>query len=134
MEHDKYYNFDKNNLCSKCDWAMYRWGHLPIKNIALKISFFETGVTDHYHLLYLTLKTTFAKEEPKNVTFRNYKQFRRETFEKDLTSSLKTCNGGYKNEQRNFIKLLSTHTPQKVKISKGNHKPHYKKIWKDCHD
>ena len=90
-------------------------------------SFFETGISDHHHLIYSTQKTTFAKEEPKNVTFRNYKQFQGKTFEKDLTSSLKICNGGYKNEERNFIKLLSTYTPQKLKISRGNHKPHYNK-------
>ena len=41
------------------------------------------------------LKTTFDKEESKNVTDCNYKQFQWQTFEKDLTSFLRSCNGEY---------------------------------------
>ena len=73
------------------------------------------------------LKTTFAKEGSKKVTYRNYKQFQWETFEKDLTSSLRNCNGEYENYEQNFIKVLNTHASKKVKISKGNHKPRYYK-------
>ena len=71
------------------------------------------------------LKTTFEKEESKKVTYRNYKQFQWETFEKDLTSSLRNCNGEYK--ERNFIKVRNTHAPKKIKILRGNHEPHYYK-------
>ena len=74
------------------------------------------------------LKTTFEKEESKKVTYRNYKQFQWENFEKDLTSSLRNCNGKYENYEQNFIKVLNTHSPKKVKILRGNHKPHYNKI------
>ena len=73
------------------------------------------------------LKTTFEKEEFKNVTNRKYKQFQWETFEKDLTSSLKNCNGEYESYEQNFIKVLNTHAPKKVKILRENHKPHYYK-------
>ena len=73
------------------------------------------------------LKTTFEKEESKKVTYRNYKQFQWENFEKDLTSSLRNCNGEYENYEQNFIKVLNTHAPKKVKILRGNHKPHYNK-------
>ena len=72
-------------------------------------------------------KTTFEKKEPKKYTYCNYKQFQWENFEKDLTSSLRNCNGEYENYEQNFIKVLNTHAPKKVKILKGNHKPHYKK-------
>ena len=71
------------------------------------------------------LKTTFEKEESIKVTYRNYKQFQWENFEKDLTSSLRNCNGEYENYEQNFIKVLNTHS--KVKILRGNHKPHYNK-------
>ena len=73
------------------------------------------------------LKTTFEKEESKKVTYRNYKQFQRENFEKDLNSSLRNCNGEYESFEQNFIKVLNTHTSKKVTILRGNHKPHYNK-------
>ena len=44
-----------------------------------------------------------------------------------MTSSLRNCNGEYENYEQNFIKVLNTHTPKKVKILRGNHKPHYNK-------
>ena len=90
-------------------------------------SSFETGISDHHHLIYSMLKATFEKEESIKVTYRNYKQFQWENFEKDLTSSLRNCNGEYENYEQNFIKVLNTHAPKKVKILRGNHKPHYNK-------
>ena len=65
------------------------------------------------------------RKNPKKVTYRNYKQFQWENFEKDLTSSLRNRNGKYENYEQNFIKVLNTHSPKKVKILRGNHKPHY---------
>ena len=73
------------------------------------------------------LKTTFEKEESIKVTYRDYKQFQWENFEKDLTSSLRNCNGEYENYEQNFIEVLNAHAPKKVKILKENHKPHYNK-------
>ena len=73
------------------------------------------------------LKATFQKEESKKVIYCDYKQFQWENFEKDLTSSLRNCNGEYENYEQNFIKVLNTHAPKKVKILRGNHKPHYNK-------
>ena len=61
------------------------------------------------------LKTTFEKEESIKVTYHDYKQFQWENFEKDLVSSLKNCNGEYENYEQNFIKVLNTHAPKKVK-------------------
>ena len=71
-------------------------------------SFFETGISDHHHLIYSMLKRTFEKKESQKVTYRNYKQFQWETFEKDLTSSLRNCNEEYKSYEQNFLKVLIT--------------------------
>ena len=73
------------------------------------------------------LKTTFEMGESKKVNYRNYKQFQWETFGKDLTSSLRNCNGEYENYEQNFIEVFNAHAPKKVKILKENHKPHYNK-------
>ena len=79
-------------------------------------SSFETGISEHFHLIYSMLKTIFEKEESKTVTYRNYNQFQWETFEKDLTRTLRNCNGEYENYEQNFVKLLNTCAPKKVKI------------------
>ena len=44
-----------------------------------------------------------------------------------MTSSERNCNGEYENYEQNFIKVLNTHAPKKVKILRGNYKPHYYK-------
>ena len=63
----------------------------------------------------------------KKVTYRSYKHFQWETFEKVLINSLRNCNEEYKNYEQNFVEVLNTHAPQKLKILRGNHKPHYNK-------
>ena len=127
MEHYNYYNLIKNNTCFKGDGSCIDSILTNRKYCFKNTSSFETGVSDHHHLIYSILKTTFEKEESKNVTYRNYKQFQWETFEKDLKSSLRNCNGEYENYEQNFIEVLNTHAPKKVKIFRGNHKPHYYK-------
>ena len=124
MEHYNYYNLIKNNTCFKGDGSCI---DLIRKYCFKNTSSFETGISDHHHLIYSILKTTFEKEESKKVTYLNYKQFQWETFEKDLTRSLRKCNGEYENYEQNFIKVLNTHLPKKIKILRGNHKPHYYK-------
>ena len=44
-----------------------------------------------------------------------------------MNSSLRNCNGEYENYEQNFVKVLNTHAPKKVKILRGNHKLHYNK-------
>ena len=72
-------------------------------------------------------KTIFEREESKKVTYCSYKQFQSENFDKDLTSSLRNCNGEYKNYEQNVIKVLNTHGPKEVKILRENDKLHYNK-------
>ena len=127
MEHYNYYNLIKNNTCFKGDGSCIDLILTNNKYCFKNTSFFETGISHHYHLIYSNLKTTFEYEESKKVTYRNYKQFQWETFEKDLSSSLRNCNGEYENYEQNFIKVLNTHAPKKVKILRGNHKPYYYK-------
>ena len=115
MEHYNYYNLIKNNTCFKGDGSCIDLILTNRKYCFKNTSSFETGISDHHHLIYSMLKTTFEKEESIKVTYRDYKQFQWENFEKDLTSSLRNCNGEYENYEQNFIKVLNTHVPKKVK-------------------
>ena len=127
MEHYNYYSLRKNNTCFIGDGSCIDLILTNRKYCFKNTSSFETGISDHHHLIYSMLKTTFEKEESKKVTYRNYKQFQWETFEKDLTSSLRNCKEEYENYEQNFIKVLNTHASKKVKVLRGNHKPHYYK-------
>ena len=82
MEHYNYYNLIKNNTCFKGDGSCIDLILTNRKYCFKNTSSFETGISDHHHLIYLMLKTTFEKEESKKVTYRNYKQFQWENFEK----------------------------------------------------
>ena len=75
MEHYNYYNLIKNSTCFKGDGSCIDLILTNRKYCFKNTSSFETGVSDHYHLTYWMLKTTFEKEESKKVTYRNYKQF-----------------------------------------------------------
>ena len=111
MEHYNYYNLIKNNTCFKGDGSCIDLILTDRRYFFKNTSSFETGISDNHHLIYSMLKTTFEKEETKKVTYRNYKQFQVENFEKDLISSLRNCNGEYENDEQNFIKVLNTHVP-----------------------
>ena len=111
MEHYNYYNLIKNNTCFKGDGSCIDLILTDRRYFFKNTSSFETGISDNHHLIYSMLKATFEKEETKKVTYRNYKQFQVENFEKDLISSLRNCNGEYENYEQNFIKVLNTHVP-----------------------
>ena len=111
MEHYNYYNLIKNNTCFKGDGSCIDLILTDRRYFFKNTSSFETGISDNHHLIYSMLKTTFEKEETKKVTYRSYKQFQVENFEKDLISSLRNCNGEYENYEQNFIKVLNTHVP-----------------------
>ena len=47
-------------------------------------SSYETGLSDHHHLIYSVMKTTFKFEEPKKLIYRKYSNFSQKDFQSDL--------------------------------------------------
>ena len=85
----------------------------------------------YFLVIYSILKSTFEKEEPKQVIYRNYKHYQWQHFDSDLKSSLNNCNGNFDEYEQTFSSALNTHAPKKIKVLRGNHKPHLnKKLWK----
>ena len=41
---------------------------------------YETGISDHHHLIFSIMKTISAWEEPKKFIYRDYKTFSHESF------------------------------------------------------
>ena len=49
-----------------------------------KTNSFETGLSDHHHMIYIILKTTIEKFEPEKLIYRNFKQFDSDQFKLDI--------------------------------------------------
>ena len=66
------------------------------------------------------LKTTFHKEEPKTLIYRDYKTFSLETFTFE--------NNEYQTfEKKKIVGTLNSQTPKKSKIVRDNQKSHINK-------
>ncbi len=87
----------------------------------------NVGCSDFHKMAITVMKTTFAKLKPKEVTYRNYKEFDDNNFKNDLINELSI------NRQSNekceifegiFLKVLDKHAPLKTKIIRGNHAPY----------
>ena len=89
-------------------------------------SVIETGLSDCHKMTVTVLKVHFQKLPPKVITYRDYKNFNTEIFEKKLSELLvphKSDNfvklklEEFKNS---IVKLLNQHAPIKKKILRGN--------------
>ena len=49
---------------------------------------FNTGLSDYHHLIYTFLKSTYVKIPPKEIVYREFKNFSNEAFLSDLKVSL----------------------------------------------
>ena len=75
LQDHTFYNKMKQNTCFKGDGGSCI--DLLIANSKfsfMKTNPFETGLSDHHHMIYTILKTKFVKFEPKKSTYRNLKQ------------------------------------------------------------
>ena len=127
MKTHNYFNLIKNNTCFKRPGSCIDLILTNRKHCFQGTSSFETGLSDHHHLIYSILKSTFEKEEPKQVIYRNYKHFQWQHFENNLKSSLNNCNGNFDLYEKAFTSALNSHAPKKVKVLRENHKPHLNK-------
>ena len=75
MDSQNFVNLIKNKIFLKaagsCIGLILRNRKYSFKNN----SSYETGLSDHHHLIYSVVKTTFKCEEPKKSIYRNYSNF-----------------------------------------------------------
>ena len=90
----------------------------------MKTNSFETGLSDHHHMIYTILKTKFEKFEPKKSIYRNFKQYDSDQFKLDIFNSMSAMrtHAAFEN---NFVSILDKHAPRKTKILRGNQNPHF---------
>ena len=116
------YNMMKQNTCFKGD------GGSCIDLLIAKSKFpfmttnsFETGLSDHLHMIYTILKTKFEKFEPKKLIYRNFKQFDSEQFKLNTCTSMSVVRT-HADFENNFVSILDKHAPKKTKTLRGNQK------------
>ena len=84
----------------------------------------STGLSDFHKMVVTVLKSTFIKSKPKEINYRDYKNFVKDKFKKDIKSTLNDRNiQEYKDFENIFLEVLETHAPTKKKFIRANHAP-----------
>ena len=87
-----------------------------------------TGLSDCHKLVLTVFKTTFSKSKPKEITYRDYKDFNAEEFNQDLSANLCEANiESYRSFENIFLNTLGNHAPTKKKLLRANHAPYVTK-------
>ena len=75
------------------------------------------------------LKTKLPKAKPKEIIYRNYKNFDNAAFRSDLKKAMRLANSsiGYKDFENIFINTLNVHAPQKKMYVRANTAPYMNK-------
>ena len=82
----------------------------------------STGLSDFHMLVVTVLKTCFSKKKPRELEYRNYKNFDSVLFNEDLKymfsqDPVNSCD----KFDKIFLKVLDKHAPRKTKILRANH-------------
>ena len=86
---------------------------------------FENSLSDFHSLVTTVLNTKYVKPKPKQVTYRNYKNFVLENFQRDLIVVFSSGCNDYETFERMFLSTLNLHAPLKKKTIRGNHAPYF---------
>ena len=73
------------------------------------------------------LKQTFQRSSSKELVYRDYKNFDRLTFKRELEEKLNQQINEYKHFEQIFLEVLNTHAPIKRKLLRANHVPYMTK-------
>ena len=94
------------------------------ENHFLKTEIIETGLSDFHKLIITATMLKFEKQPPQIVTYRNYKNYNKELFEKGIQIKLSEFdikNTPYETFSNIFIDILNLHAPLKKKYLRANH-------------
>ena len=92
-------------------------------------SVIETGMSDHHKMIGSFLKSTFRRLPPKNISYRDYKNFDSVTFLNELSKlDFNTLFENDEKEKYDILTeqmnlLLNAHAPVKTKVVRGNDQP-----------
>ena len=96
----------------------------------MKTNSFETGLSDHHHMIYTILKTKIEKFKPKQSIYRVFEERYSDEFKLNIFNSMSAMRN-YAAFKNKFISILDKHGPMKTKDLRGNQKAHFNKnLWK----
>ena len=83
---------------------------------------FETGLSDHHHLIYSVMKTIFKSGEPEKLIYRDYSHFSSKCFR--VAFMFRVCQEKHGNSdfEKHFMATLNKYTPKKIKKFRGSQK------------
>ena len=88
----------------------------------------STGISDFHKMVLTSMKTTFPKAVPKEIVYRDMKNFDKKAFKRDLKENLKKADStNYALFEEIFENVLDKHAPKKKKLQRANHKPYVTK-------
>ena len=83
----------------------------------------ETGISDFHKMTLTVLKTSFRKQPPKIIVYRDYKKYSPENFRRELLSQQNACNMSNDEFVDASLKVLARHAPLKQKYLRANQGP-----------
>ena len=86
----------------------------------------ETGLSDLHKMVVTVLKTTFPKQGPTVINYRNYKKYNENVFKNVLQQELQRIDPSdlnYSSFETAFDRVLDKHAPIKKKYVRANDKP-----------
>ena len=96
-------------------------------------SFYNTktipiGLSDYHQLVLSIFKTTFVKAAPKEMIYRDFKNFDQNVFDEEVSGNFFKENiKSYKTFEENFLQALNKFAPLKKKVLRANHAPYVTK-------
>ena len=66
-------------------------------------------------------------KNPKKLIYRNYSNFSQNDFQNELLLNIGDIKNNYLEFEKSFVEALNKHAPKKIKIFRGNYKPHTNK-------
>ena len=84
------------------------------------------GLSDFHKMIVTVCKNSFPKSKPKEIIYRNYKNFDTDAFQCELKLKLQSINN-YESFESVFLSVLNKHAPLKKKFLRGNPAPYMTK-------
>ena len=88
----------------------------------------STGLSDFHNMSVTVLKSTFTKTKPKEILYRDYRNFIENDFRDELRMKLERDEiKEYERFETIFLNVLNKHAPYKKKILRANQQPYITK-------
>ena len=89
---------------------------------------FETGLSDFHKMTLTVLKSSFAKQKPRILNYRNYKffnntLFRDQVLNKLTNSNLQISDKGLKHFKETYLSVVNTIVPLKSRFIQASQEP-----------